>query len=250
LLPYVPKFSFPSPHSLAFERIRPDSQVLDIGCAGGYMGAYLAQQKHCRVDGIDAFPLVQSGFETFHLHDLNFGLPALDFEKYNYVLMLDVIEHLAKPEVFLEQLRRALSLNPSTEVMMSTANIGFLVTRLMLLIGQFNYGRRGILDLTHTRLFTFSSFERAVKQAGFDIIETVGVPAPVPLAIGDNFVSRALLEINRMFIRLSRGFFSYQIFLRIKPQPTLEFLLKTAQEQSEKRAQAIETAQSAMPIGQ
>ncbi len=250
LLPYVPKFSFPSPHSLAFERIRPDSQVLDIGCAGGYMGAYLAQQKHCRVDGIDAFPLVQPGFETFHLHDLNFGLPALDFEKYNYVLMLDVIEHLAKPEVFLEQLRASLSLNPSTEVMMSTANIGFLVTRLMLLIGQFNYGRRGILDLTHTRLFTFSSFERAVKQAGFDIIETVGVPAPMPLAIGDNFVSRALLHINRMFIRLSRGLFSYQIFLRIKPQPTLEFLLKTAQEQSEKRARAIETAQSAVPIGQ
>jgi hypothetical protein len=214
------------------------------------MGAYLAQQKHCRVDGIDAFPLVQSGFETFHLHDLNFGLPALDFEKYNYVLMLDVIEHLAKPEVFLEQLRRALSLNPSTEVMMSTANIGFLVTRLMLLIGQFNYGRRGILDLTHTRLFTFRSFERAVKQAGFDIIETVGVPAPVPLAIGDNFISRALLHINRMFIGLSRGLFSYQIFLRIKPQPTLEFLLKTAQEQSEKRARAIETAQSAVPIGQ
>jgi glycosyltransferase involved in cell wall biosynthesis len=241
-LPYVPKFSYASPHTFAFERISPGSQVLDIGCAGGYMGSYLVQQKQCHVDGLDAFPIVQPGFDAFYLHDLNFGLPQLDFEKYNYVLMLDVIEHLAKPELFLEQLRRALSMNPSTEVMLSTANIGFLVTRLMLFIGQFNYGRRGILDLTHTRLFTFGSFERAVKQAGFDILERVGVPAPVPLAMGDNFLSQTLLKINQMFIHLSRGLFSYQIFLRVKPQPTLEFLLKSAQEESEVRVRALETA--------
>src|SRR5665213_840365 len=87
-LPYVPKFSYPSPHVLAFDRIRPGSQVLDIGCAGGYMGAYLAQQKQCRVDGIDAFPVEQSSFDAFYLHNLNMGLPALDFRKYDSVLML------------------------------------------------------------------------------------------------------------------------------------------------------------------
>ena len=31
----------------------------------------------------------------------------------------------------------------------------------------------------------------------------------------------------------------YQIFLRVKPQPSLERLLKNAEEQSEKRARAI-----------
>ena len=106
--------------------------------------------------------------------------------------------------------------------MISTANIGFIITRLMLLIGQFNYGRRGILDMTHTRLFTFSSFERVVTQAGFDILERKGVPGPFPMALGDNFFSRFLLSLNRLLIPLSRGLFSYQIMLRIKPQPTLE----------------------------
>jgi hypothetical protein len=165
------------------------------------------------------------------------------------VLMLDVIEHLAKPEWFLERLRSALSLNPAVEVFLSTANVGFLVTRFMLFIGQFNYGRRGILDLTHTRLFTFSSFERAVKQAGFDIVERVGVPGPFPLALGDNFLSRILMKINRVLIHVSRGLFSYQIFLRVHPQPSLERLLRTAQEQSEVRARAIEAAREAEPIG-
>src|SRR5579863_4809635 len=240
ILPYVPKFTYTSPHSLAVERIRPGTRVLDIGCAGGYMGAYLMRNKQCQVDGVDAFPLAASGLSAFYLHDLNSGLPALNFERYDYVLMLDVIEHLAKPEFFLEQLRSTLSLRPSVEVFLSTANIGFLVTRFMLSIGQFNYGKRGILDLTHTRLFTFGSFERAVKQAGFDIVERVGVPGPMPLALGENFLSRMLLKLNQLLIPLSRGLFSYQIFLRVKPRPSLELLLRTAQEHSQKRVEAIE----------
>ena len=38
-------------------------------------------------------------------------------------------------------------------------------TRAML-FGQFNYGKRGILDMTHTRLFTFRSFRRLLEEAG------------------------------------------------------------------------------------
>ncbi len=198
------------------------------------------KEKQCQVDGIDSFPLMDAGMSAFYLHDLNAGLPALRYDEYDCVLMLDVIEHLAKPELYLEQLRSALSLRPSVEVFLSTANIGFLVTRFMLLIGQFNYGKRGILDLTHTRLFTFGSFERAVRQAGFDIIEKVGVPGPMPLALGDNALSSVLLKINQLLIHISRGMFSYQMFLRVRPQPSLELLLRTAQEQSKKRAEALE----------
>ena len=143
----------------------------------------------------------------------------------------------------LDTLREAVSANPSTEVIISTANIGFGITRFMLLIGQFNYGRRGILDLTHTRLFTFRSFERAVEQSGFDIIERKGVPGPFPMALGDNAVSRTLLAINKALIHVSRGMFSYQIFLRIKPRPSLEVLLKTAHEFSKKRVEAFERSE-------
>lgn len=243
--PYVPKFNYASPHSLAFERIRPGSRVLDVGCSGGYLGEYLIRQKNCQVDGIDAFPLGDAHISSFYLHDLNAGLPALRFEQYESVLMLDVIEHLARPEWFLEQLRDALSMNPAVEVTLSTANIGFAVTRFMLLFGQFNYGPRGILDLTHTRLFTFRSFERAVTQAGFDIIERKGVPGPIPLALGDNPLSRVLLKINELLIHVSRGMFSYQIFLRARPRPSLEFLLRAAEEQSKMRVEAIEAASPA-----
>jgi len=240
--PYVPKFNYRSPHTLAFQKIRPGSRVLDIGCAGGYIGEALTRQKNCSVDGVDSFPGVQPGLAAFYLHDLNSGLPRLNYQNYDYVLLLDVIEHLARPEVFLEELRRALKLNPSVEVMISTANIGFFIQRFMLSVGEFNYGKRGILDLTHTRLFTFSSFHRAISQAGFDVLETIGIPGPYPLALGDHPFSRFLLRMNQLFIHLSRGLFSYQMFMRIKPQPSLEFLLQTAQQESQRRAALLEAA--------
>jgi hypothetical protein len=156
--------------------------------------------------------------------------------------MLDVIEHLNRPETFLEQLRQQLARSTSTELLISTGNVACFITRLMLMLGQFNYGKRGILDVTHTRLFTFASLRRALEQAGFTVLETKGVPGPFPLAIGDNFLSRTLLAVNQFLIRISGGLFSYQIFMRVKPQPLLKSLLQLSQEQSSIRAAILESA--------
>ncbi len=123
--------------------------------------------------------------DGFRQHDLNRGLPDVPFKDFDNVLMLDVIEHLTEPESFMAALRRALGTNPDARVIVSTGNVGFFVTRLMLLIGQFNYGKRGILDMTHTRLFTFASLRRLFEQNGFRIVEMKGVPGPFPLAMGE-----------------------------------------------------------------
>jgi glycosyltransferase involved in cell wall biosynthesis len=237
---YTPKLTYPSPHTFTLDSIPVESTVLDLGCAGGYMAAELKARKNCRVTGVDSVP-VSADLDDFYLHDLNTGLPDTRIDDYDFVLLLDVIEHLARPESFLEQLKRSLALSTATEIIISTGNIAFLVTRLMLFVGQFNYGKRGILDLTHHRLFTFASLRRAVTQSGFSVLETKGVPAPFPLAIGDNPISRLLVVLNQWLIRISRGLFAYQIVMRIKPQPSLGSLLKDANEQSQIRAEALET---------
>jgi 2-polyprenyl-3-methyl-5-hydroxy-6-metoxy-1,4-benzoquinol methylase len=238
--PYTPKLDYESPHSSAFDRVQPRARVLDLGCAGGYLGSGLRQRKQCYVTGLDIRPVKPAMLDEFDLCDLNKGVPNIDANQYDIVLLLDVIEHLHRPEVFLEDLRRKMALNPSLELMISTGNIACFVTRAMLALGQFNYGTRGILDITHTRLFTFSSFRRALVQSGFDILETKGIPAPYPLAIGDNIFSRALLAINRLLIHFSRGLFSYQIFMRVKARPSLGTLLATAERESGIRASLIE----------
>ena len=112
------------------------------------------------------------------------------------------------------------------EIILTTANIGFIATRLMLLLGQFNYGRKGILDVTHTRLFTFRSMRELLKQSGYKILEVRGIPAPFPVAVGNNFFARAMLRLNAALIRMSKGLFSYQIFIRAEAKPTVNNLLR------------------------
>jgi 2-polyprenyl-3-methyl-5-hydroxy-6-metoxy-1,4-benzoquinol methylase len=239
---YTPKFDYPSPHTMALERVPEGARVLDLGCAGGYMGAELRARKHCRVTGVDAFPVRDAALDEFYQRDLNEGLRGLPMGQFDYVLMLDVIEHLNSPERFLDELYRSLGRNPQAQLLVSTANVGFFVPRLMLLLGQFNYGKRGILDLTHTRLFTFASFRRALEQAGFEIQELKAVPAPFPLALGNNGLSRFLVAGNALLNRISRGLFAYQMFARVKPRPTVEYLLGAAHEESAKKVLEMDGA--------
>ncbi len=112
-----------------------------------------------------------------------------------------------QPAQFMDQLRCAAACK-RPEIVLTTANVGFLVTRLMLLFGHFNYGKKGILDATHTRLFTFRSLTALLEQSGYKIHELRGIPAPFPKAIGNNFLSRLLLRLNSALIASeSRSFF-------------------------------------------
>ena len=110
-------------------------------------------------------------------------------------------------------------------LIVSVPNVGFLPMRIMLLLGQFNYGREGILDFTHTRLFTYESLVGMLRQLGFAIRDVRGVPAPYPKAIGANGLSLGLVRANAALIALSRRLFAYQLFARIEPLPTVDSLL-------------------------
>jgi len=235
---YASKFSFASTHSFVRDIVPAGASVLDLGCAGGYLSAELAR-KGAAVTAVDMFPLAPGiRLEHFVQHDLNKPLP-LDASGFDHVLALDVIEHLQSPEQFVTSLRTALERNPKVKVIATTGNVGFIVQRIMLLLGQFNYGKRGILDLTHTRLFTLGSFRRLFLQAGFDILEMRGVPAPFPHALGEGVVSRTLLNLNRVLISVLPAMFSFQILLVARPRPTLPALLQDALDHSSERSGAI-----------
>jgi glycosyltransferase involved in cell wall biosynthesis len=240
---YEIKIGYDSPHSATVDLIHTGAKVLDLGCAGGYMSALLERECGCRATGVDRFPLGNDVKLTrFIEYDLNEGMPDLDVAEYDYVLLLDVIEHLMAPEKFFDCLREAMKYSTKTKLIISTPNVGFLVVRLMLLLGQFNYGKRGILDMTHTRLFTFSSLRRLLEQRGFRVIRSRGIPAPFPLALGKNPLSRFVVAANNAFIQLFPRLFSYQIFMVIEPAPSLDVLLKRAITESFARTSSLKSS--------
>ncbi len=230
---YVYKKNFISTHSISYKSIKNNSYILDIGSAQGDLIQQLLDEKNCKVVGIDK-DLQAASKRNLDLIkcDLNRELPNLNYSDFDYILFLDVIEHLENPEDFLNKLYNKISDNEKIEILISTPNISFMIIRLMLLFGSFNYGKRGILDKTHTRLFTFQSFKKLIKDSNFDIVKTIGIPAPYPLAIGDNIVSKILINLNNLGIAIWKSFFSYQILCKIRPNKSLSLLLKKAEQRS------------------
>lgn len=240
---YDLKMGYRSSHTAALEAVPPGARVLDIGCGPGFFDMHLAA-KGCRVTGVDQFqPAAREAFDDFLLWDEREPLPDIDLRRFDCVLLLDIVEHLKAPEVFLEGLRRATrSTNRRPTFIVTSGNVVFGVVRLQSLLGNFNYGKRGILDLTHTRLYTFASLERLFAQCGFNVERIEGIPAPFPKAIGLNRTSRALLRINQWLIRLSRGLFAYQIFLIATPRPSVDALLDQSIESGREKAGTLTSA--------
>lgn len=227
---YSSKIGFCSSHQFALEHVPPGSVVLDIGCGAGHVARAL-RAKGCRVIGVDQYVGDDTRAACDETHVINFDdpqfqLPAVG-EKLDVVLLLDVIEHCRNPEQFLLAVRAQVA-RYRPRVIVTTGNVGFVVTRLSLLLGGFNYGRRGILDMTHARLFTRSSLRNVLEHAGYAVETTRGIPAPFPLVFSRAWLAGMCLGINRALIALHMGLFAYQIGCVCRMTPTLEELLEDA----------------------
>jgi glycosyltransferase involved in cell wall biosynthesis len=244
---YPSKLEFESTHSRVIELVPEKARILDLGSGMGAVGAMLKEKKRCVVIGCDIERGALTGtFDNFFLADLNKSLPEMPGERFDYILALDVIEHLAAPEDFLDELR-ALSARTGARLILTTANIGFIVMRLSLLLGRFEYGKRGILDITHTRLFTFNTLRRAMRAAGFEIERSEGVVLPMPFVFGYSGLSRVALALNHILVRLRPTLFGFQILIVAKPRPTLASLLNAARASaSEKMPKVFEMREQKM----
>ena len=235
---YGLKLGYRSSHSMAIERVPPGSRVLDLGCGRGLLAAELAR-KGCTVHGVDSLDLDRApGLAAYTRHDLDQGPPALDLSGFDVVLLLDILEHLHSPEEFLIELHRRPGAS-RPQILISVPNIAFLPMRLRLLAGGFEYGREGILDLTHRRLFTRRSLLRVLDQCGFRVEGVWGVPAPFPKAIGGGRLGRALVRANSLAIRLSKRLFGYQLLVRAHALPTVTELLDRSRVASSDRRSGV-----------
>ena len=222
-----------SSHTLALkqvERIRP-KRVLDLGCGPGHV-AREVRKLGAEVTGVDAYPPDAGTMDAFHRADLDRDELPVDAFDYDAVLMLDVIEHLAEPEAFLIGLRNhsratAAVRTPPTLVL-TTPNIAFIGVRINVLLGRFNYAERGILDITHKRLFTKRSLRRAMEENGYRIERLEGIGAPFETVMRGR-TGRFLGQIAHGLAQLWPGMFAFQWLVVARPLPGIRQLLAQAQ---------------------
>lgn len=219
---YEDKTGYDSSHDrlLAWLAGRPPCRILDLGCGSGGLGAALRDAGH-EVIGVDRdeAPGVRDRLDAFVKADLDEGLPPAITSGVDVVLAADVFEHLRQPEDLFDQL--AAMLEPGAVVVTSVPNFAHWYPRLRVLVGRFDYDRRGILDRTHLRFFTRRSFERMVRAAGWRIRrrECTGLPLAVATR-GGSAPSGALgliHRIDRVLVRIRPTLFGYQFLYELEP---------------------------------
>ena len=208
-----------SSHRILIDLIRrfapPGGTLLDLGAAGGELGAAVRGQ-FTRTIGfeydVDRIAQLKEHFDAAVITDLETvrRLPA----NVPAIVLADVIEHLRDSTSLLSCVREALS--PDGLLFLSVPNIANITVRLGLLFGVFEYRDRGILDYTHLRFFTMRTIRRELESAGFRILAVRGSSVPIRLIIGD-FTPEPLLRIAERMLtgitRVWRGLFAYQIII-------------------------------------
>lgn len=156
-----------------FPVIRPQSKVLDLGCWTGRLGDKLRKEKDCFVVGVDinkkAMVLAQKRLNETYQIDLNQGelLAKSIRQKFDFIVLADVLEHLKDPENLLKTVKQFLDKNGC--LLISLPNIANWRVRWSLLCGKFDYEKTGILDETHLRHFTKASAKEMIEKAGYKV---------------------------------------------------------------------------------
>ena len=191
-------------HAKLLAAVGTGQRVLDVGCSSGYLAEPLSQRGNTIV-GLELDPDAAREAERFCervlVGDVETMELPLEPESFDVVLCGDVVEHLRDPVAALARLRPFL--RPRGRLVLSTPNVANWAIRLSLLAGRWRYTDRGILDRTHTHLFTRATLAEAIEAAGYrDVRIDFSVPVP-----GD---SDALDGAARAVGRLRPQLFAYQ----------------------------------------
>jgi 2-polyprenyl-3-methyl-5-hydroxy-6-metoxy-1,4-benzoquinol methylase len=191
-------------HAKLLEAVGTGRRVLDVGCSSGYLARPLSERGNTVV-GVEVDPVAARTAEAFCERVLVGDVETMELPlepgSFDVVLCGDVVEHLRDPGAALARLR--LFLKPGGRIVLSTPNVANWAIRLSLLGGRWRYTDRGILDRTHTHLFTRATLAEALHRAGYEHVE-IDFSVPVP---GD---SDLLDGLGRAVGRLRPQLFAYQ----------------------------------------
>lgn len=181
--------------------------ILDVGCNTGFIGKALFKRSwKGSIVGIDKQSRYQSktaqvGYTGFQTINLETQVDKIN-GTFDAIVFGDVLEHLTKPEVVLTKLLTKLKKNGI--VVISLPNVVNLFVRLQILIGQFNYTQRGILDNDHKRFFTLKTAKQMIESSGLSVTDWGITPIPLPILNSQFYSGKPLFALYYLFYRLSK----------------------------------------------
>jgi methionine biosynthesis protein MetW len=146
--------------------IEPNSTVLDVGVGDGHMAELLMNNKNALVKGIDISHLACEKAKnrgiSVTVKDINNGLSLGSDEYYDYILLIEVIEHTIYPQKILVE---AIS-HARKGVIVTIPNSAYVKWRIQLLRG---YSPRQ--SFSHLHFWSVKDFSLFCKKLDINIVD-------------------------------------------------------------------------------
>jgi len=188
------------------------SRVLDIGAGPGVIGAVLLQNGFRQLSAVEIDAQARTQAQSIYQRVAP-NIDPFQNEKFDLILLLDILEHLSNPFEFFGKV--ASMLDRQGTILVSVPNIAHWSVRLPLLFGLFEYANRGILDRTHLQFFTRRRFKQLLSSlpelAVFDMSASIE-PAEfvLPRFVWNNAAYRGVARMRSALAHHLPGFFAYQ----------------------------------------
>lgn len=213
-------------HSILAKAALGSKTILDVGCGVGYIGRAIKEKQDCLIDGIDIDKTALSFAKKYYDHvslmkigdlkDPAFTDFLNDKTLYDCIICGDIIEHLVDPGYIIAVLSKKLS--KTGKLLVSIPNIAHIDVIANLIDGNFNYGETGILDNTHLRFWTESSFYDFIKNVN----ETHRVSLS-PKLLAKTIVKHPILDTRYFNEICGDEIFTFQNIFELKNSKTPTF---------------------------
>ena len=159
-------------------RLVPEgAHVLDLGCGGGELLAYLCAKRACtgygiEIDDANVLACVRRGVNVLQLN-LHEGLKAFRDQSFDAVLQIDTLQHLRNAEVMLRETARVGRVG-----IVAFPNFAHWPNRLSIARGRMPVTRRlpyQWYDTPNIRVGTFKDFEALARKNGLQILDAFGL---------------------------------------------------------------------------
>lgn len=168
----------------AFNQHKPTSPnftLLDVGCNAGINISWVHNQyPQAEYYGIDILQDAVSQarqkcpYATILCDNIE-DMIAVKNEYFDYILLLDVLQHLSDPLKVLKEMKKVLK--PNGIIIATIPNLMHAsVLKLLLEQGLFTYSETGLLDYDHKHLFTYAEIVNMFKEANLNVcIQTYSI---------------------------------------------------------------------------
>lgn len=214
----------------AFSRVAENAIVLEIGPSNGNLIFHLTTEKKCTADIVEIDEEAGKQASRFARNSCIGSIRGdlerkewyqeLKANRYDYVLILDVLEHVRNPQEVLILVSSLLK--EDGEILLSVPNIAHNSVVINLLHNKFEYTKVGLLDDSHVHFFTYESASQMILESGVAIKSCEARQ----IAVGNN-------EISALYGSLPRN---VEAYLKTREQGTAyQFLFTLVKAETNKQ---------------